>query len=73
MMGYLGLQDDTRKRITITQAHGKFNWSIVRYIEGDGLFVTVSQKKWDRVKGIMASTMGKFNKEYHRPELDLKF
>ena len=45
-MSYLGIQDATRKRRRITQRPGEWNGSIIIAVEGVGLFVTVSEKKW---------------------------
>ena len=47
MMGYLGLQDATRKRRPTSQRPGKWTSSMSIAIEGVGLFATVSQAKWD--------------------------
>ena len=60
MMGYLGLQDATRKRRPVTQSPGEWTGSIVRAISKEGLFVTVSQKKWIKIKNIIQSTMDLF-------------
>ena len=59
MMGYLGFQDATTERLPITQSPGEWTRAIGRDIEGVELFVTVSQKKWDIVKLILESMMGK--------------
>ena len=47
-MGYLDLQDDTRKRRPIYQTPGGWTGSITISLEGVGLFVTVSEKKWNK-------------------------
>ena len=52
-MGYLGIQDATRKRRRVTQRPGEWTGSIVTAVEGVGLFVTISKKKWKRVQGIL--------------------
>ena len=70
MTGFLGLKDATIKRRPITQSPSEWTGSIVRDIEGVGLFVTFSQKKWDRVKGILEPIMRYFSKANDRPELD---
>ena len=50
MMGYVGLQDYTRNRLTINQDPDEWTGSTVRSTEGVGLLVKFSQKKYDRVK-----------------------
>ena len=72
-MVYLGLQGATRERSHINQAPGEWTGAIVIAIEGFGLFVTVSQKKWYIVKGIMESIMGYLSKADDRPDIDLKY
>ena len=73
MMGYLGFQGTTRKSRPITQSPGEWTGYIVIHIEGVGFSVTVSQRKWYRVKVIVESIVGQFIKEYDRPEMDLKY
>ncbi len=72
MMGYLGLQDATRKRRPDSQAPGEWTGTITRAIEGVGLFVTVSQTKWDRARKILAEIYDQFDDDESLPELDLK-
>ena len=72
MMGYLGLQDATRKRRPDSQAPGEWTGTLMRAIEGVGLFVTVSQVKWDKVKNILSSLRDEFTHESDLPSLDLK-
>ena len=52
IMGYLGLQDATKKHRPHSQAPGEWNGSKTRTIEGVGLLVTVSQETWDRAKSM---------------------
>ena len=52
-MSYLGIQDATRKRRPITQTPGEWTGSIVLSVEGVGVFVTISQQKWDRTRAIL--------------------
>ena len=52
-MSYLGIQDATRKRRKISKRPGEWTGSIVLSIKDVGLFVTVSQKKWNRAKEIL--------------------
>ena len=49
-MGYLGLQNATRKRRPISQTPGEWTGSIIISIEGMGLFVKDSEKKWNKAK-----------------------
>ncbi len=72
MMGYLVLQDATRKRRPDSQTPGEWTGSIVRAIEGVGLFVTVSPAKWAKAKGIIDSLINCFESPEDLPELDLK-
>ena len=37
------------------------------------MFVAVSQKKWDRLKGILESIVGQFRKSNDRPKLELRY
>ena len=60
-MSYLGIQDATRKRRDITQRPGKWTGSIVLSVADKGLFVTVSQKKWDKASGIIQRWKSKFD------------
>ena len=52
-MAYLGIQDATRKRRRISQTPGEWTGSIVLSVKDIGVFVTVSQKKWDRARSIV--------------------
>jgi hypothetical protein len=52
-MSYLGIQDATRKRRPITQRPGEWNGSIIIAVEGVGLFVTVTEKKWLKTRNIL--------------------
>ena len=52
-MSYLGIQDATRKRRKVTKRPGEWTGSILITIKDVGLFITVSQKKWDRAKLIL--------------------
>ena len=54
-MGYLGIQDATRKRRRVTQKTGEWTGSIVTAVEDVGLFVTISNKKWNKVQCILKS------------------
>ena len=72
MMGYLGLQDATRKRRPNSQTPGEWTGSKSVAIPNVGLFVTVSQKKWDKAKGIITSLFDEFESETARPEFNLK-
>ena len=50
IMGYLGLQDTTRKLRPIYQTPGEWTGSITILLEGVGLFITISEKKWNKEK-----------------------
>ena len=52
-MSYLGIQDATRKRRKVTQRPGEWTGSIILTAKTLGLFVTVSQKKWDRARKLI--------------------
>ena len=71
-MGYLGLQDATRKRRLNSQTPGEWTGSKSVTIPHLGLFVTVSQKKWDKAKGIIESLLVEFESESDLPDLTLK-
>ena len=73
MMGYLvGLQDATRKRRPESQSPGEWTGSISRAIEGVGLFVTVSPKKWTKAKNHIAWLLEHFKSPSHLPHFNLK-
>ena len=73
MMGYLGLQDATRKRRPDSQAPGEWTGTITRAIENVGLFVMVSQLKWDKARKILSDIYNQFDQDSGAmPELDLK-
>ena len=72
LMSYLGVQDATRKRRPNSQTPGEWTGSITLALEGVGLFVTVSQKKWDKAKGIIAELLGHFETAKSRPQMILK-
>ena len=72
MMGYLGLQDATRKRRPDSQHPGEWTGSISLVIPNVRLFVTVSQTKWDKAKGHIASLLSRFQLPEDRPEMELK-
>ena len=52
-MSYLGVQDATRKRRKVTQRPGEWTGSIILTVKDLGLFVTVTQHKWDRARNII--------------------
>ena len=61
VMGYLGLQDATRKRRPNSQTTREWTGSITLSLENVGLCVTVSEKKWGRAKEIIGNMLAKFN------------
>ena len=72
MMSYLGLQDATQKRRPNSQTPGESTDSITLALEGVGLFVTVSQKKWDKAKGIISELLEHYKSPTLRPDMVLK-
>jgi hypothetical protein len=72
MMGYLGLQDATRKRRPTSQRSGEWTGSMSIAIEGVGLFATVSQAKWDKAKGYVNELLEVFADAEDLPDFDLK-
>ena len=54
-IGFLGLQDATRKRRPIYQTPGEWTELITLSLEGVGLFVAVSNKKWNKAKYMIAN------------------
>ena len=71
-MGYLGLQDATRKRRPVSPSPGEWTGSIIRAVKGTGLFVTVSVKKWEKIKAILQEVRDSFTSGVHRPKFELK-
>ena len=72
LMSYLGLQDAARKRRPNSQTPGEWTGSITLALEGVGLFVTVSQKKWDKCKAIISSLLELYASPKDLPMMDLK-
>lgn len=52
-LNYLGEQDASRKRGEASQEPGAWAGSVIVSEKDKGLFVTVSQEKWDKVKAIL--------------------
>jgi hypothetical protein len=52
-INYLGQQDASRKRKGASQNPGPWAGSVLKSREGEGLYLTISQEKWDRVKEIL--------------------
>ena len=71
-MAYLGLQDATRKRRPASQTPGEWTGTITVSRPGIGLFVTVSQVKWDKAKLHLAWIMAHFDNGVSNPEISLK-
>ena len=53
-VNYLGQRDAPRKQRKISQTPGAWSRAMVLVEEGDGLYVTCSQKKWDKTRAIIA-------------------
>ena len=64
-MGYLGLQDTTRKWRPNYQTTGEWTGSITLSLENVGLCVTMYEKKWDRANEIIGVLLVKFNHADH--------
>ncbi len=72
-MGYLGLQDATRKRRPNSQQPGEWTGSISVALPDTGLFVTVSQKKWDRSRQIISDLLSVYSEcKDDLPDFNLK-
>ena len=71
MMAYLGLQDATRKRRPELQRPGEWTGSITIAMPNVGLFVTVSQKKWDKVKRHISWLLSHFSSASDLPSIPL--
>jgi hypothetical protein len=56
-LNYLGQQDAARKRGFASRKPGAWAGAVVEAELGDGLYVTVSQDKWDKVRGILKRYM----------------
>ena len=57
---YLGVQDASRKRRMASQTPGAWASTVIS-TDGDGVFVTVSQEKWDKSKTMIAATIAEAN------------
>jgi hypothetical protein len=53
---YLGIQDASRKRRKASQTPGAWGGAMTS-TDGDNVYVTVSQEKWDKSKAMIAKTM----------------
>ena len=71
-MSYLGIQDATRKRREHGQHVGEWAGAISVAVEGVGLFVTVSEKKWLKAKTMIEELMNCFTSETDRPWMNTK-
>ena len=65
-MGYLLLQDATKKWRHISQTRGECTVSITLSIEGVGLFVTVPEKKRNKEKYMISKCLSQF--DYSTPQ-----
>ena len=71
-MSYLGIQDATRKRRKVTKCPGEWTGSILLTVEDVGLFVTISQKKWDRARLIIYKWFGQITQPNCATEVNYK-
>ena len=73
-MGDFGLQDATRKHRPNSQQPGEWTGSISVALPDTGLFVTVSQKKWeDRARQIISELLSVYSDcEEDVPDFNLK-
>jgi hypothetical protein len=53
---YLGIQDAARKRRKASQTPGAWAGAVVS-TDGEGVYVSASQEKWDKAKGMIDATM----------------
>jgi hypothetical protein len=53
-LNYLGEQDATRKRGEASQEPGAWAGSVIVSRPGEGLYVTISQEKWNKVRSILS-------------------
>ena len=71
-MDYLGLKDTKRKWRPISQTLGDWAGSITISLEGVGLFVTASEKKWNKSKYIIGEFLSYFDSSTDRSYFLLK-
>ena len=72
LMGYLGLQNAMRKRRPDSQVPGEWTGAIILALEGIGLFVTVSQSKWDKAKRYLEELLETFDSAEDLPSFNRK-
>ena len=73
VMGYLVLQEATKKRRPKYQTPGEWTSSITFSLEKVGMCVTVSEKKWGRYNEIIGNLLANLNHADHFPEMNLKY
>ena len=72
-MGDFGLQDATRMHRPNSQQPGEWTGSISVALPDTGLFVTVSQKKWDRSRQIISELLSVYSDcKEDLPDFNLK-
>ena len=71
-MVYLGLQDATSKRRPISQTTGEWTGYITLSLEAVGLFIMVSEKKWNKAKEMIAKILSHFDSYTDRNYFFLK-
>ena len=71
-MGYLGLQDKTRKRRHNHQTSEECIGYTTLSPENIHLFLTATDRKWGRDRNIICDLFAKFNEFNHFTEMDLK-
>lgn len=59
-VNYLGQQDAPRKRGESSQAPGAWAGSVIEARKDEGLYVSVSQQKWERVQEILRQLLSAF-------------
>jgi hypothetical protein len=52
-LNYLGQQDAPRKRGSASQQPGPWAGAMIEAVPDEGIYVTISQEKWERVKAIL--------------------
>lgn len=60
MLGYLGIQDASRKRQGASKASGVWAGSVV-FADDDGVGVNCTQEKWDKAKGFLLTIQEQLN------------
>eukprot|EP00957_Ditylum_brightwellii_P056240 4263176-Ditylum_brightwellii.AAC.1 len=60
ILQYLGQQDAAQKHCPYSQAPGAWASAYFQIVQGVGIFVMLSQEKWDKLKGIITTCLNAF-------------